>query len=219
MKSKFSTLVSAAVLAVCAGAYASAQCSVSYAPNFSLWEDLSADSTNIYTSVGLDGSGTMTLNGQCDLPYIYHTALLWNSVGSASSGWAQFGQFCPDCYVSVEQDEELAYDPTQTYTFAYDGEMDCNIGGTFFDDGGAAGIGLHRTTYRAYSAGSSCQFVPACPAGTTAVCGASSYSSPTPCQGPWLNVLYIGVTYKSGGKTQCYAAGPNIWSGTQGTCD
>lgn len=174
MRSKLWLMIAAAALALLAGKEASAQgCSVSYDPSFSLWENVSVDGANIYTQVGIDGSGAMTVEGMCDLPYIYHTALLWNSVGSASSGWQQFGEYCPDCYVSAEQDEELPYDPTQTYTFDYEGQMDCNIGGEFFDVFGSIKI---STTYGllqgiiSIPAGNVCVYVPACSSGTP-TCG------------------------------------------------
>ncbi len=94
--------------------------------------------------------------------------------------------------------------------------------GLFSVGGGApsndpVGLGLHRATYKATPVGNTCQFTLACPAGTTAVCGTSSYSSPTPCEGPYLNLLFIGVTNRSG--KQCYGISPNVWSATQGTCD
>lgn len=200
-----------AALALFVGVDASAQdCSVSFSPNFSLWENESADSTYISTQVGLDGSGTMTLQGgSCDLPEIEHTAYLWNSVGSASSGWQSFGEYCPDCYVSVEQDEGVAYDPSQTYTFDYEGEMDCNIGGTFFDLSGTGTVGFSVGNFVNSGPGgiytNGCLFKLSCPNGTTSTCAPPSVSD----QGNDCNFTYDHEYYltwtPSGGTPKCYA--------------
>lgn len=80
-------------------------------------------------------------------------------------------------------------------------------------------IGLHSATYAATPTGTSCQFTLNCPSGTTAVCGTSSYSSPTPCQGTWLNLLFVSVTTGKAGALRCYGISPNVWSTTQGTCN
>jgi|GEM_PF-3578829 len=146
MKSSLWLMIAAVALALLAGKEASAQgCSVSYDPSFSLWENEFADSTNIYTQVGIDGSGTMTVEGMCDLPYITHTAYIWNSVGSVGNSWVPVGDYCPDCYVSTEQDDILPYDPNQEYTFDFEGQMWCNIGGEFFDIGGVLDLELAYT--------------------------------------------------------------------------
>lgn len=109
MKSAPWLFIAAVVAMSSAGRMAAGQqCSVSYSPDFSVYANEASDGTNIYTYVDLDSSGIMTLDGQCyNLPEIYHTAMLWNSVGTSSSGWVPFGQLCPDCYVSAEQDEEM----------------------------------------------------------------------------------------------------------------
>lgn len=195
MKTPAWLFVIVSVLVLFVGGEASAQCSVSYSPDFSVWENVSADATNIYTEVGMDGSGTMTLSGEfCDLPEIVHTAYLWNSVGSASSGWVPSGDYCPDCYVSTEQDETLAYDPAQTYTFDYEGEMDCNIGGIFFSDGGFIGIRIAITTYHIQSvnANGSITFIQACPGRSVASCGATYLTGSQPTI--WAEEFQLGVT-------------------------
>lgn len=177
MKPRFWFLVMAAVaLFACASATAQG-CFVSYDPSFSVWEDLSMDATNIYTEVGMDGYGTMTIEGQCyDLPYIEHSAYLWNSVGSASSGWVPAGDYCPDCYVSAEQGEETPYSPNQTYDFSYEGQMWCNIGGNFFDAGDFLGLSVSVATYfiRNLNGDGTSTYDLTCPQNTAATCGQAS---------------------------------------------
>jgi hypothetical protein len=122
------------------------QCYVSYSPNFSSYATEWADGTYIYTEVGVDGSGIMSTTGSCpNLSSIYHFPSFMNNIGSVSSGYVSGGQYCPDCYISEDQDEELPYDPTgppYTFTFDWSAEVNCILGGTFFAQSGSNIIGL-----------------------------------------------------------------------------
>lgn len=122
------------------------QCYITYVPNFSSYTNVAADETNIYTAVGVDGSGVMSTSGSCpNLSSIYHYSILMNSIGSVSSGWVSGSQNCPDCYVSDEQDEDLPYDPDTDYTFNWEADMSCSFAGTFFSSSDFIDIELAYT--------------------------------------------------------------------------
>lgn len=133
MKSKWLFIAVAVVTLSATQSVFAQQCYITYTPYFSSYANVTADDTNIYTAVGIDGSGVMTTSGSC--PYlggIYHYSTLVNSIGNVSSGWVSGNQQCPDCYVSDEQDEELPYDPDTDYPFSWEADMNCSVAGAFF---------------------------------------------------------------------------------------
>jgi len=73
-------------------------------------------------------------------------------------------------------------------------------------------LGLHRATNQAEPAGVSRQFKFAYPSGTLAVwCAGCEKSATTPCQGVWLHLLFLGVTYtSSNGARSCFGVSPNV---------
>lgn len=172
----------------------------------------------------------MTLEGSCDLPEIVHSALLWNSIGSVGNSWEPTGDYCPDCYVSTEEDQTLAYDPIQTYTFNFDGQMNCNIGGNFFSDGGTLSIAITGTTGSlivctpgANDGGDVGTYTPACSTGTP-TCpfpGAGGYQSWNigfaPSENCWEYVRTPFLAIKLGGAlTECVASPVSLQASSPG---
>lgn len=152
------------------------QCYITYAPSLSSYTNLAIDETNIYTAVGVDGNGVMTTSGSCpNLSSIYHYSIILNSIGGVSSGWVSGSQTCPDCYISDEQDEQLPYDPSATYTFNWEADVSCSMAGTFFSTFGNIPILELRTAFWgppvSISPDGTCYWGSlACNAGTTPTC-------------------------------------------------
>jgi hypothetical protein len=123
------------------------QCYITSTPYISTYTNETADESLIYTAVGVDGSGVMSTSGSCpNLSSIYHYTTILNSIGSVSSGWVTGSQYCPDCYISNEQDEELPYDLTETYTFDAEADVNCSLAGAFLTSSFVPiTIGVRRT--------------------------------------------------------------------------
>lgn len=165
--------VAMAILSAAESAFAQ-QCYITYTPDFSSYANEAADETYIYTAVGVDGSGVMSTSGSCpNLSSIYHYPTLLNSIGSVSSGWVSGNQYCPDCYVSDEQDEDIPYDPTLDYDFDYEAQMNCSFAGNFFDVAGSIIIGARTSNYILNGMqGNQCEYILYCPNGNThSTCG------------------------------------------------
>jgi hypothetical protein len=99
----------------------SAQGCFTYTTNYATYVSVSGDETNIYTSVLVDGSGSMNITGgngcsQINYSYIKHFPIAVNviygpnnsSVGGEQTGEAQ----CPSCYLSYTNYQSMPYDQT-----------------------------------------------------------------------------------------------------------
>lgn len=134
-------------LCVCVSAFfawsgpALAQNCITYQPDYAVYASESTDGTNIYTSVVLDGSGTMTVNqaycGGLTFPNAVHTPMALNILtppaggGTAVGGMSSGTPECPDCYLSTTNNQQIAATPDTDYTFTYGGEVICSVGERF----------------------------------------------------------------------------------------
>ncbi len=119
-----------------------AQC-VTFSPDFAVYTSASTDGVNIYTSVTIDGSGSMYINtsipGCSSLLNVHaiHTPFAVNVIaatdGSTSVGGGLYGTGeCPNCYLSVTNNQSITPAAGMTYNFNAAVEVFCNVGGAVF---------------------------------------------------------------------------------------
>ena len=158
------------MLSLSAGRAAAQNC-VTYDPDYSVYADASTDGTSLYTSVEIEGSGTMTIldNYGCsslNLNEVTHTPSADNAIGGVG-GWLSGTPECPVCYLSAINDQSIVATPGATYTFNWGAEVYCSIGGYFFNTSGLSTIAL-TTTYGEYESlvdtpdTIQCNYAPAC---------------------------------------------------------
>jgi hypothetical protein len=174
MKAAFWLFTTAVLTISFATQKAVAQCSVSYQPSFSVYTNAStSDGSDIYAEVVIDGSGYMTQSGACSgLPTIVHTSYTDTSLNGSDSGWVSGGGYCADCYISDSNAQDVLGTPGIDYEFDWDVQVSCNVGGTFFTEGGADYIRLADAFWTGkFPIGSACLYTQlACSPGTTPTC-------------------------------------------------
>jgi len=188
------------------------QSCITYQPDFSVYTDETTDGTNIYTSVLIDGSGTMTYNASLpgcagiDIGIAAHTPSVTNFIsqdgGGPTFGGTTFGTSeCPDCYVSFSNDQQFVANPGVEYNFEDGGEVICNVGGTVFGTGGFVGVSIAVTTYKllTVNANGTATFTQACPGNTRPSCGAANYLGQEPAL--WAEEFQLKVTVGGSGPS------------------
>lgn len=119
-----------------------AQC-ITFSPDYAVYASASTNGVNIYTSVTIDGSGSMYIN--TNLPgcssllnvHAIHTPFAVNVI-AASDGSTYVGGGlngageCPDCYLSVTNNQSITPVDGMTYNFSAATEVYCNVGGAVF---------------------------------------------------------------------------------------
>lgn len=200
MNTKLSCLFVALILAAIPRLMA--QSCFSYTDDYATYTSESTDGSYIYTSVLVDGSGTMTLNtgSGCDFNYsnAVHTPIAVNVLvdpsGSPVGGSVAGQPECPNCYLSVTNNQSIAAVPGQNYTFNWSGQVNCSYGGNIFGTGGYIGIAIAVTTYKLVTVTSDGggDFVQACPGTTRATCGAQNIHGREPTI--WLEEFQLRVT-------------------------
>lgn len=114
----------------------------SYSDSYAGYYEASSDGNYIYTSVTVDGQGSMTLNTGNGCSFInwssaVHTPIAVNviSIEGASTyvgGGLSGNPECPDCYVSVTNSQSLPANSEQVYDFSAAGEVNCSFGGSIW---------------------------------------------------------------------------------------
>ncbi len=99
--------------------------------NIALYVTESSDGRNIYTTVLTDGSTSGSGGAGCNFPNAKHTPVSYNSIGSINSKLSGSPN-CMTCYLSVQNDQQIAGTPGVIYTFTGSGEVDCSQFGTFW---------------------------------------------------------------------------------------
>jgi hypothetical protein len=203
MKSSFWLLFACVLIIPLSAEKAAAQCSVSYQPDFSVYTNEStSDGSHIYAEVEIDGSGEMTESGTCTgLPTIEHTPYTSTSLNGSSSGWVSGGQYCPDCYFSVNNAQDVLCDHGVDYEFDWAVQVNCNVGGTFFATNGFVSVRIAVTTYKisTVNANGTVTFVQACPGTSKPTCGAAILLGREPANWAEEFQLYVRVGGTPGG--------------------
>jgi YD repeat-containing protein len=216
---------------------ASAQGCFTYSDNYGVYLSVSGDQTNIYTSVLVDGQGTMNITGGQGCSGInwgnaQHTPQAVNVIADPNGnhvGGQQSGtNECPDCYVSEQNNQSMAYDQsgnTTSYTFTWNGSVYCNFGGTIFGSGGIFGIGIHQTNWLIPKNGydpisNSCTGNLMCPNGNQhAVCGQTPGRQHILLIGPTECSYNYAWDWEINYGSTCYPIGKSGLTFTPNTCD
>lgn len=119
-----------------------AQSCFTFNDDYASYTSVAYDGNNIYTSVTTDGQGQMTFTGgngcgSINWSNAQHTPSAVNVISvqgtSTYVGGQQFGTpECPDCYLSVTNNESIAASPDETYNFSAYGGVNCTYGGNIF---------------------------------------------------------------------------------------
>jgi len=121
---------------------AQAQCTYWYSLNYAEYSSSSYDGTYIYTAVLTDGSANMGVNSngcpdsvvtqmQQAINSATHQPGSYNQLGSVG-GWGWGDSSCVSCYISYENDQQVAAQAGQIFSWQTAGEIDCSVGGTIF---------------------------------------------------------------------------------------
>lgn len=205
----------------------SAQSRISFSDDYASYNDYSTDDTNIYTSVVVDGQGEMTINGGDGCGSInYGSIVHWPQavniisipgnttyVGGTLSG----SQVCPDCYLSVTNNQSVAATPGVGYNFESVGMVVCSLAGEIFVASfPTVGLRIAVTTYKYQSAANGiCTYNQFCGA-TTASCGADNLTKAAPCTAPYYIADFLVV--RVGISSTCVSIGAAAASTTPATC-
>ncbi len=121
---------------------ATAQCYFVYSSNYAVYTSESYNGIDVFTSVLIDGSASMTIAGQyCGPGYqimqnqinsATHTPSAYNAVGG-TGGWGTGSSGCVNCYLSYQNNQSIAANPGQIYSWQTGGEIACSVGGVIFN--------------------------------------------------------------------------------------
>ena len=203
-----------------------AQSCFTYTDNYAVYTDVSSDATNIYTSVLVDGSGTMDITGgegcsSINYGSAVHTPMALNVIATDGTstyvGGPVYGPGdCPDCYLSVQNNQQVPATPGISYTFNSEGSVTCNFGGMIFSSGGWIGLRIGVTTYRYGSvAGGICTYPQFC-GESTATCGADNLTKAAPCTANYYIADFLVV--RVGVNSSCVPIAPASASPVPATC-
>jgi len=183
-----------------------AQC-ITFQPNYSVYTDASTDGSKIYTTVEIDGSGTMTVNRSAPgcggiVVSAVHTPSTYNMTGTVGGLNTGEGE-CPDCYLYSRNDQIIVGIPGEEYPFHWSAYVTCSQAGQFYSVGGYIGLRIAVTTYKisTVNANGSVSFIQACPGTSKATCGAANYLGTEPTI--WAEEFQLGVTI-GGSRVQCF---------------
>lgn len=107
-------------------------CSVTLVPYFSVYNSVSRDGKNIYTSVTMQGYASIC--GPCGCPQMKtatHKAAAENKLNNVDH-WSYSASGCPTCYFSVTDYEQIVGVPGVLYPFTWEGQAICSFVGGFW---------------------------------------------------------------------------------------
>jgi hypothetical protein len=120
---------------------ASAQCYFVFSSNYAVYASDNADANNIYTSVLIDGSASMTIGGgncgpgyqimQNQINSATHSPSAYNRLGTIG-GWGTGSSGCVNCWLSYQNNQSIAANDGQSYVFDWQGEIDCSVAYAIF---------------------------------------------------------------------------------------
>jgi len=149
-------------------------CRTIYYANYSLYTTESSDGTNMYTTVLTDGSTTGGPPGPgCPMGPATHTASSTNTIGSVG-GTMNGTHQCVGCYLSVQNNQQIAAVDGVNYSFYGAGAVICSVVGSWWGGGPIQLFMYHANANYAYSnsPASPCVFNLSCPNGNSkATCG------------------------------------------------
>ena len=147
-------------------------CGVVMTRNYSSYATESTNGTRIYTSAVVDGSASCSPTISCPCGSATHTPKVENVIGGVG-GWGSGTPQCVNCYLSYQNNQNIAATPGVNYTFNWDGEVVCSLAGVFYSVGGTDTLSL-RVSYwgpPVTITNDSCYYGSlACSPGTTATC-------------------------------------------------
>jgi hypothetical protein len=158
-------------------------CRVDYTAHYDMYVTETTDGTNIYTTVLTDGSTSGDPSAGCNESSAKHTASSYNLLGS-TGGWLSQTPGCMTCYLTIQNDQQMAGTPGVDYNFQAWAQVECSVFGVFFSNGlsGVITVGI-SDTFGKNTLGSQtiagvtfCNYSVNCTVGTTPTCGDPSYS-------------------------------------------
>jgi hypothetical protein len=205
---------------------ASAQGCFTFSNNYGTYNSIDSDGDNIYTSVTVDGSGSMTITGgqgcsginYSNAQHIPQALNIIVAPGGSYVGGQQSGPGeCPNCYLSTTNYQSMAASSSGNYTFNWNGAVYCTMGGGVFGSGGSSLLAIHHAAYKFdHMIGTShCAYYQQCPNGNAAaLCGEGVIyaHSAQACAFPWMidrrlsengKCTEIGKAYLSGSSVNC----------------
>lgn len=114
-------------------------CRTTLVPYFSVYNSVSRDGYNIYTSVSIQGYASVNPGPGCNMNSATHHVGAENKLNNVDH-WTYSSNGCPTCYFSATDNESLLGSPGGVYPWYWDGQAICSIVGPFYNGGGSGSI-------------------------------------------------------------------------------
>ena len=109
----------------------------SFTYNFTEYVNATSNGTSTYTTVAVDGPESMSYYppGVVHIPYVFNQL---STNGTTVGGWQEGGGFCPNCYISYQNQQSITPQHGFFVDMQWSAYVDCTLAGIFWNGGGGS---------------------------------------------------------------------------------